>query len=158
MRFLLIVALVWLEIAGGVGSVRAQQAGVASSPPAASEADIAALRERAAAYWAARVAGDAEKQWQLLEPRGRGRISAQEYGASPTGGKYLAYQVEEATVKGYFATVKVRLLIQQVLQSPGPAPTLAPQTTIVEDGWIRIGGVWYRRFEDGGKAPAQARE
>ena len=119
-----------------------------ATAPASPDADVDTLRERAAEFWAARVAGDAKAQWQLLEPRGKGRSTAEEYGARPTGGRYLAYQVEDATVKGYFGTVKIRLIVQQVLPSPGAKP-LAPQATTLEDGWIRVKGVWYRRWEAG---------
>src|SRR5262249_32578867 len=122
----------------------------AQSPaPTNWDSEISVLRERAATFWAARVAGDAETQWQLLEPRGKGLLTPQQYGEVPTGGKVLAYQVLDATTNGYFATVKVKLLVQQMLSSPGQVRTLAAQTTIVEDGWIRIGGVWYRRMPDG---------
>jgi hypothetical protein len=156
MRILLFSGFFLLQVAGGAGWALAQQTPVIAAAP--SDAEATALRERAAEFWAARVSGDAEKQWQLLEPRGKGRISAQEYGASPTGGKYLAYKVEDAVIKGYFATVKVRLLVQQYIQAPGPPPPLVPQTTVVEDGWVRIRGVWYRRFDDGAKAIPQTRE
>ncbi len=132
---------------------------VPSSPVApASETDVSELKERAAAFWAARVTGDADTQWKLLEPRGRGRLTAQEYAGAPTGGRFLAYQVESATVKGLFATVKVKLLVQQILPMGGPNRSLPPQAVVVEDGWVRIGGVWYRRMDDGQKATSEAKE
>ena len=49
-----------------------------------------------AAFWAARVAGDPKAQWELLEPRGRGRMTPLEYVPGPGAMKYLAYQVETA--------------------------------------------------------------
>jgi len=131
---------------------------VPKSAPIASEAEILTLRERAAAFWAARVAGDFDTQWQYLEPRWRGRLTAEEYASDlKGGGRYLAYEVEGATVKGYFATVKVRLLVQQVLPPSALGRVRAsPQATVVEDGWIRIRGVWYRRADDGGRVPVPA--
>ena len=135
------------------------QSGSSSSAPAPSDAEMTELKERAAAFWAARVAGDAETQWKLLEPRGRGRMTAQEYAPTPTGGRYLAYQVEDASVKGLFAMVKVRVLVQQILPtSAGRSQRLAPHASVVEDGWIRIGGTWYRRLDDGQKSPAEAKQ
>lgn len=107
--------------------------------------EVQTLRERAAAYWAARMAGDDKTQWELLEPRGRGRLTPQEYGAERRGLRYLGYQIETATVEGYFATVKVRLLFQPT------APQLAgvaPQTVLMDDRWIRVGGAWYRQLDD----------
>jgi len=107
--------------------------------------EVQALRERAAAYWAARMAGDDKVQWELLEPRGRGRVTAQEYAAERRGLRYLGYQIETATIEGYFATVKVRLLFQALaLQLAG----VAPQTVLMDDHWIRVGGAWYRQLDD----------
>lgn len=129
-------------------NVPGQVVSAASAPPVP-EAEIQTLRDRAATFWAARVAGDFEAQWQLLEPRWKGRMTAAEYGSDLTGGKYLAYQVEGAIVNGYFATVKVRLLVQQVLPLSAAGRTrTSPQATVVEDSWVRIGGVWFRTLED----------
>ena len=152
----LAVGLVALGVVGWAASVPGQGVS-ASSAPMASEVEVLALRERAAAFWAARVAGDFETQWQFLEPRWKGRMTAAEYGSDLAGGRYLAYQVEGATVNGFFATVKVRLLVQQILPLSAVGRTrLSPQATVVGDGWIRIGGVWFRRLDDGGTAPSQA--
>jgi hypothetical protein len=148
-RIRLVVGLVLLEVAGWVASVPGR--GEAASPaPVASEAEVLALRERAAAFWAARVSGDFDAQWQFLEPRWRGRMTAAEYGSDLTGGRWLAYRVEGATISGYFATVKVRVLVQQNLPpSAAGRSRLSPQATVVDDGWIRIGGVWFRRLDSG---------
>jgi hypothetical protein len=127
-----------------------------SSPPpasaAASSEDVQALRERVAAFWAARLAGDSKVQWDLLEPRGRGRLTMQEYASDRGAVRYLAYQVEDATVTGYFAVVKVRLMLQPILPS---ARRVGVQTTIAEDRWVKIRGVWYRRFGEEESAPSQ---
>src|SRR5262245_23091688 len=113
-----------------------------SAPVAASPApDTATLQERAAAFWAARVTGDVQAQWDLLEPRWRGRMTPLEYGADQAvGGRYLAYQVEGATVKGSFAEVKVKLLVQQVLPPSAASRAVGPQAVVLDDGWIRIRG------------------
>jgi hypothetical protein len=144
----LAIGLVLLGVVGWAGSVRGQSSPASAAQPG-SEADVQMLRERAAAFWAARVAGDAQGQWQLLEPRGKGRLTAQEYGADMGGGRYLAYQVEGATVNGLFATVKVKVLVQQVLPPSSMKRSIPPQATVVDDGWIRVGGVWYRRLDAG---------
>lgn len=155
-RALLAAGLVSLGVVGWAASVPGQISS-ASSAPVASEAEVLALRERVAAFWAARVAGDLETQWQLLEPRWKGRMTAAEYGSDLTGGRWLAYQVEGATVNGYFATVKVRVLVRQVLPpSAADRPRITPQATVVEDRWVRIGGAWFRTLDDGGAVPSQA--
>ena len=154
-RTLLAVGLVLLVVVGWAASVPGQ--GVpASSVPMASEAEGVALRERATAFWAARLAGDFETQWQFLEPRWKGRITAAEYGSEGGAARYLAHQVEGITVNGFFATVNVRVLVQVVLPPSAAGRTrVSPRVTVVEDGWIRIGGVWFRRLEAGGIAPSQ---
>jgi hypothetical protein len=117
-----------------------------SAPGAvASSGEVQTLRERAAAYWAARMAGDDKVQWELLEPRGRGRLTQQEYATGRQGVRYLGYQIETATIEGYFATVKVRLLFQPILPQ---LAAVAPQTVLMDDSWIRVGGAWYRQLDD----------
>ena len=141
-----------LNVLGGLPGVAAAQG--ASSTAPASEGAVAAseverLRERAAAFWAARVAGDPKAQWELLEPRGRGRLTPLEYVPGPGAMKYLAYQVETATVSGYFADVSVRLLVQPILPAARKAK-IGPSSTVVQDRWVRIGGTWYRSLEQQG--------
>jgi hypothetical protein len=126
--------------------VAAPSAPVVASTPATLAADIESLRERAAAFWAARVAGDFTAQWELLEPRGRGQMTAVEYAAPRGAVKYLAYQVEDATVNGYFATVKVRALVHTTLPTAARRP-IPPGALLVADHWIRIRGTWYRNLD-----------
>jgi hypothetical protein len=141
-----------LNVLAGFPGVAAAQ-GVSSTPPASGGAgaasDVERLRERAAAFWAARVAGDPKAQWELLEPRGRGRLTPLEYVPGPGALKYLAYQVENATVSGYFADVSVRILVQPILPTTHKAK-VGPQSTMVNDRWVRIGGTWYRSLEQQG--------
>jgi hypothetical protein len=155
MRIRIAVALIGLGVVGWTGSTAAQTS-VASAAPAGSETDVQALRERAAAFWAARVATDLQAQWNLLEPRGKGRVTPQEYGEGRGAVKYLAYQIEGATVSGLFATVKVRLLIQPVVPSP-TGSRIPPQAAVVDDGWVRVGGIWYRKLDEGENARSPAR-
>jgi hypothetical protein len=137
-------------LSGCAGPHRA--AGTAPASPAsagASASDVERLRERAAAFWAARVAGDPNAQWELLEPRGRGRMTPLEYVPGPGALKYLAYQVEDATVDGYFADVSVRILVQPILPTARKAK-IGPSGAVVKDRWVRIGGTWYRSLEQEG--------
>jgi hypothetical protein len=156
MRTLMAVVLAMLEVVGCVASAPAQST-PASSAPLGSAADTQALRERAAAYWAARLAGDVRTQWELLEPRGSGRLTAEEYGPGRSV-RYLGYQIEDATVSGYFATVKVRLLFQPILPPSAATRVVPPMVSVAADGWVRIGGLWYHRLEEGESGPSQARQ
>jgi hypothetical protein len=154
---LLTTGLVLLGVVGWAAGVRGQVAS-ASSAPLGSPADIQALRERAAAYWAARLAGDLRGQWELLEPRGSGRLTAEEYGAGRAV-RYLGYQIDDATVRGFFATVSVRVLFHPVLPSAAlgkTAPTATPMASVIADTWVRIDGLWYHTLEDGESGPSQA--
>ena len=117
-----------------------------SNPDASSNPEVQALRERAATYWAARLAGDNQRQWELLEPRGRGRLTVQEYAEERQGGsiKYLGYSVGDATIDGYFAIVKVRVLFQAVIPM---MTSIAPSAVVMDDRWIQVGGAWFHQLD-----------
>jgi len=144
-RAVRVLAIGLAALAGAGCATQSAPVAAPAAPPAASEAQVKTLRERAAAYWAARMNGDDKTQWDLLEPRGRGRITVQEYASERKGIKYLGYQVEDATIEGYFATVKVRLLFQPLLQRMANVPV---QTVLMDDQWVQVGGNWYRQFDD----------
>lgn len=136
----------WVAVGAAACATPVSQETVAApAPPAVSEAQVQTLRERAAAYWAARMEGDDKTQWELLEPRGKGRLTAQEYAAGRQGVRYLGYQIEDALLDGYFAIVKVRLLFQPILQRMTGVPV---QTVLMDDQWIRVAGTWYRQLDE----------
>ena len=81
-----------------------------------------------------------------------------EYGGVPRAVKYLAYQVEDANVRGYFGTVKVRLIVQPVLPT-APTRRIAPAAVVVDDAWVKIQGTWYRSLEqEEGRRPVEAQQ
>ncbi len=142
----------------GLGATRVSTEPISAAPagPAlGSTEDVANLRARAAAFWAARTTVDAAKQWELLEPRGRARLAVAEYGGVPRAVKYLAYQVEEASVIGYFATVKIRLIVQPVLPTSSQK-SVPPSAVVIDDKWVRIQGTWYRALEQEDKGTPMA--
>lgn len=157
-RPLVLGAVLTLAVPCGVAGVLAQNQdpstaaptapGALSGLPAPASEDVVRLRERVAAFWGARVAGDFTKQWELLEPRGRGRMTAAEY-SQGRAVKYLAFQVEDAAVEGYFSTVKVRVLVKPM---PGIIETTVkdadtPKAVVVSDKWVKIKGTWYRTLD-----------
>ncbi len=113
--------------------------------PAPAAGEVEALRQRVATYWAARVARDPATFWRLIEPRGQGRMTAEEYGAQGASVKYTGYRVEEATISGNFATVKVRLVgVPDLPLARGGASQSVPQASVIDDQWVRVRGAWYR--------------
>jgi hypothetical protein len=156
MRILIVRTVLALALLGGGERAIAQTSPSPSPPAPGSSAGTAApsedadrLRERAAAFWAARVAGDFTKQWELLEPRGRGRLTPSEYSRDRGAVKYLAYQVEDTVVEGYFSTVNVRVLVQPVLGLTGAMAkeAEAPKAVVVSDKWVKIQGTWYHTLD-----------
>ncbi len=110
------------------------------------------LRERVLAYWQARVKKDYQAEYDLLEPRLRARVPAEEYGRGRTI-QYLGAQVESVERRGSFARVGVRILVKMTIP-PLPIPQAAavpsPQrteATLLQDHWVLIRGAWYRTQE-----------
>jgi hypothetical protein len=135
-------ALLALGLAAAAPAAAQTPTGTAN-PAAASEVEI--LRQRVATYWAARVTRDATAFWQLIEPRGKGRMTAEEYAAQGASVKYTGYRVEEATIDGNFATVKVRLVgVPELPLMRSSASQSIPQASVIDDQWVRVRGAWYR--------------
>jgi hypothetical protein len=143
-RGLAVIATVLVALAAAACAAPVPREGASPSAVIAPERQVQILRERAAAFWAARMEDDEKGQWDLLEPRGKGRVTPQEYASERKGVRYLGYKIEDATIEGYFATVKVRLLFLPILQRVS-APV---QTVLLDDQWIRIAGTWYRQLDD----------
>jgi hypothetical protein len=153
-RALLASGAMALSLLGPAAASSAQTSVTAAPTPASRAEEVETLRQRAAAFWAARVAGNSTAQWDLLEPRGKGRMTPSEYAPVEGPAKYLAYQVEEVVVKGWFAIAKVRMLVQPILPVTSPRK-IGPAVVLLEDRWVRIGGVWYRSLEQEGEPGPQ---
>lgn len=143
-RRLAAIAIGLVALAGAGCARPAPKESASPSQVIAPERQVQILRERAAAFWAARMEDDEKGQWELLEPRGKGRLTPQEYASERQGVRYLGYKIEDATIAGYFATVKVRVLFQPLLQRV----SVPVQTVVLEDRWIRVAGAWYRQQDD----------
>ena len=144
-RGLAVIAVGLAALGGGGCAMPSPKETASASAAVVVDGQAQTLRERAAAYWAARMEGDDKTQWELLEPRGQGRLTPQEYAAERRGVRYLGYQIEEAIIEGYFAIVKVRVLFQPILPS---LASVRAQTVVLDDQWIRVGGTWYRQMDD----------
>ena len=94
----------------------------------------------------------------MLEPRGRGRMAAAEYGGVHRAVKYLAYQVEEANVSGYFGTGQGSP-DRPARAAECPAAADRPGGRVIEDTWVKIQGRWYRALEqEEGRRPTEAQQ
>jgi hypothetical protein len=145
-RRLVGLAIAVLAISLGVGSSTAQGTGPNPAPVTrAGQDESLALRQRAAEYWAARVARDYRTQWELSEPRLKGRVTPEEYGAGRGAIQYLGYDVGDTDIKGSFASVQVKVIARVTL--PGSQAKPVVRTATVPDGWIKVEGVWYRRAD-----------
>jgi hypothetical protein len=146
-----ITLLAWLvgltlTVAAGVGTSAAQGTGPSVekvAQPGQDESLI--LRQRAAEYWAARVARDYRKQWELSEPRLKGRTTPEEYGAGKGAIQYLGYEVGDASINGSFASVQVKVIGRITLPNSRAQPVT--RTSSVPDAWIKVEGIWYRRAD-----------
>jgi hypothetical protein len=127
-----------VSVAQGTGTLPAQ----ASAP---SEEEALAVRQRAADYWAARVARDYRVQWDLSEPRLKGRITPEEYGTGKGAIQYLGYEVGNAKIDGSFATVQVKVIARVTLPKSQAKPVM--RTATLGDAWVKVDGVWYRRAD-----------
>jgi hypothetical protein len=156
LRAIAVVTLAALSVAT-LARAQTSSSAAPASGSAQGSGDLEVLRERAAAFWAARVSGaDPMAEWNLLEPRGRGRLAPSAYAYQRGPVKYIAYQVEEASASGYFGTVKVRLLVQPMMAGSPAGQRLAPAAVVLPDRWVRIQGVWYRSLEQGSVTPPAA--
>ena len=103
-----------------------------------------ALRERVVQYWEARMRGDLLATYQLHEPAFRRAVTfaafAQGRGTTPT----TAYEILDERVEGDVAFVPVKK--QSTVKIPQLVKPVQPRWTETEEQWIRVEGVWYRRF------------
>jgi hypothetical protein len=134
-----------------VGVSLAQGSAPTSEQAKPAEDETLTLRQRAANYWAARVARDYKAQWELSEPRLKGRITPEEYAAGKGAIQYLGYEVGDAKIEGSFATVQVKVIARISLPRSQAKPVL--RTATVPDAWVKVEGVWYRRSDQPREGP-----
>jgi hypothetical protein len=123
-------------------------------------AELKLIKERAARYWEAKLARDFRTQYEMLEPRVRGRLPFEDFIKGKGVVEYLGATVEDAQVTGNFATVTLR--IRARVRHPMLRPTPPPKETTALERWVRVRGVWYRTLEEvppppGGLKPKERR-
>jgi len=117
---------------------------VSGTPPSQAErpakSDAEVLRERAQAYWQARLMDDMPKAYTFEQPGLRGRWSVLEYVRNVSLGiKATAADVTEVRIDGDMADVYVDVQGRQMI--PG-WDKIVMRTTLVDD-WQKIDGQWY---------------
>ena len=104
------------------------------------------LKERAGAFWEARVKEDYAAQHSFLEPKVKRTMSVTDYIKRQGPVQYLEAHVDGVKVEEARGFVTVRLLVQVKLLLQ-KAPT--KQETVVREEWVRRGGEWYRLYPQG---------
>jgi hypothetical protein len=101
------------------------------------------LRERAQAYWEARIARSPRVHEFYAPPRSA---------AVSEGGnvQFTAFEIEGVEVRGDDATVEVRVQAHVALPTRVGGATHAAH---VHEAWHRVGGAWYKRPVPPGFAP-----
>jgi hypothetical protein len=150
--------LPWVAVSSGQGATSEQAVKPGEQAVKPGEVETLTLRQRAAEYWQARVARDYKSQWELTEPRLKGRITPEEYARGKGAIQYLGYEVGDASIDGSFATVQVKVIARVALPNSPAKPVV--RTATVGDAWVKVDGVWYRRADQpegggqGGRPPA----
>jgi hypothetical protein len=139
-----LLAASWAVAAGGLSIPAAWASGAAAKPSPAQDggAEQASPRERAQAYWTARV----ERSRRVLDfyapPEKGGPTRAAELSE---GGnlRYTAFEIEKVDVRGDEATVRLRVAVDVPMSRRAKPP--ASRSARVSEKWDRMDGVWYKR-------------
>jgi hypothetical protein len=143
-----LAALTLATVAIGLGAGTSTAQGTGPTPGQAAQPspeESLVLRHRAAEYWAARVARDYRTQWELSEPRLKGRTTPEDYARGKGAIEYLGYEVGDASINGSFASVHVKVIGRVTLPNSRAKPVV--KTATVPDAWIKVDGIWYRRAD-----------
>lgn len=107
---------------------------------------VGALKERAQAFWEAKVKEDYAAQYRFLEPKVRRKMSLTDYIKRQGPVQYLEAHVNGVQVEEARGLVTVRILFQ--LKLP-PKKTPVQQEKVFQEEWVRRGGEWYRLYPQG---------
>ncbi|MGF1526811.1 MAG: hypothetical protein ACFCBW_08470 [Candidatus Competibacterales bacterium] len=104
----------------------------------ASDAELAALRERATAFWQARTAGDTITQYQFETLSIDNEVSLQTYVQSRGALIYHSAEVVEVTI-GEDGVGEVTVAMKIMV----PAVHRRPMDHRATDVWVKVNGKWY---------------
>ena len=106
-----------------------------------------ALRKRVTGYWDARVQGDTEKAYELLEPDAKQTIGLATYGKRTSHAIIVNYKIHDIKVdlENNDATVRVE---RSFRIRPGVVPINVDKTLeqTADSRWVFVDGIWYMRY------------
>jgi hypothetical protein len=106
-----------------------------------------ALRKRVTAYWDARVQGDNEKAYELLEPDAKQTIGLATYVKRTSYSIIVNYKIHDIKVdlENNDATVRVE---RSFRIRPGVIPIKIDKTLeqTADSRWVFVDGIWYMRY------------
>ncbi|MGO9614120.1 MAG: hypothetical protein ACLPX5_13965 [Dissulfurispiraceae bacterium] len=109
----------------------------------------ALLRERVNAYWKGMLDKDLRATYELHDPFYRARIPFNSYASQRGPMVYQAYTLENMTIEGNVAEVKIKVTYDvPKLQMLGKETSIASKEVVAEDTYLFLDGTWYRRFVD----------
>jgi hypothetical protein len=104
------------------------------------------LKERARAFWEARVSENYAAQHSFLEPKLQRSMTVTDFIKQQGPIQYLEARVDGVKVEEARGFVTVRILYQlRLLQRSAPVK----QETVFQEEWVRRGGEWYRLYRQG---------
>lgn len=105
--------------------------------------DVAVLKERIAKFWECRLKGDYVTIYDLMSPAIRTTVTRPSFVGSKGFVNYYSYEILSISVDGDEARARVRY----TWKANHPLFEKADvKDNIMEDVWVRIDGVWYKKF------------
>ena len=133
-----LLPLLGLLVLASVGPATGQTAAPAIARGEAEGVRI--LRERATAYWQARVARS-ERVLDFYAPPKEGRPNARARVSEGGAVRFIAFEIEGVEVRGDEADVRLRV----EASVPMARHSRAARTASFSETWERVDGVWYKR-------------
>ena len=120
------------------------QAGCAGTKALASRDPGERLRERARAYWDARVGRDLAATYTLHEPAFRRAVTMTAFAQGRGVTRVLEYDILGERIEGDLGIVNVKT--KSTFTHPKLVKPVEPSWSEFDEQWVRVDGEWYRKF------------
>ena len=120
-----------------------------SVSPAMEEPGTEPLLQSVTRYWQAMVDNDSKIAYEAYDPFYRAKVPIVQYAATRGPMVYHSFTIEETEIRGNEA--KVRLSVNySVPKLPvlGQTRSIPARDFPIEEVWLRVDGVWTRKFVD----------